>query len=87
MRYVANKCGGAHHHDNAAKFDDIDLRLTRLGHILHLNGEGLSAVFLETLGTAWFLLNAPSVQQLRTILGNQRRGPDARERTSKSERV
>jgi hypothetical protein len=66
--YVAKKCGGADHHDDIAKLYEIDRRLTTVGHILRANGNGLSAVFLETLGTAWFLLNALSVAALRTTL-------------------
>jgi hypothetical protein len=68
VRYVANKCGGAHHSDDMAKFDEIDHHLTKVGHILRVGGDGLSSVFLETLGTAWFLLNAPAVVDLRTAL-------------------
>jgi hypothetical protein len=50
------------------KFDRIDERLTKVGHAVQLNGDGVSAVFLETLGTAWFLLSAPSVIELRAAL-------------------
>jgi len=68
IRYVANKCGGAHHGDDVAKFNRVDRLLTQVGHVLRLNGDGLSAVFLETLGTAWFLLRASSVEALRASL-------------------
>jgi hypothetical protein len=68
VHYVANKCGGAHHHDDMAKFDAIDRRLTTVGHVLRVNDDGLSVVFLETLETAWFLLNAPTVADLRAAL-------------------
>ena len=68
VRYVANKCGGAHHHDDTAQFEAIDRRLTTVGHVLRVNGDGQSAVFLETLGTAWFLLRSPSVVTLRAAL-------------------
>ncbi|MFL1477120.1 hypothetical protein [Pseudomonas grimontii] len=65
VRYVANKCGGAHHHDNTSKFDLIDHYLTSVGHMLKINDAELSVVFLETLGTAWFLMNSPSIATLR----------------------
>jgi hypothetical protein len=68
VRYVANKCGGAHYSGSRAKFDDIDNRLTDLGQLLQIEGHGLSAVFLETLGTAWLLLQSPEVVQLRRAL-------------------
>jgi len=42
VRYVANKCGGAHHSDDTNGFDDIEQRLTSIGHALHANG--ISAV-------------------------------------------
>lgn len=66
VRYVANKCGGAHHSDVGADFNEIDRRLTDIGSALHVNG--VSAVFLETLGTATFLMQAPSIQNLRAKL-------------------
>lgn len=68
IRYVANKCGGAHHHDDTAKFDAIEHGITSVGHGLELGGDGLSAVFLETLGTAYFLLASPDVSSLRAKL-------------------
>jgi hypothetical protein len=70
VRYVANKCGGAHHHRSRAKFDAIDNRLTNVGHSLQLRGDGLSAVFMETLGTAWFLLQSPGIVDLRRALAS-----------------
>ncbi|WP_027554630.1 hypothetical protein [Bradyrhizobium sp. Cp5.3] len=66
VRYVANKCGGAHHSDDTNSFDEIEQRLTDVGHALHASG--VSAVFLETLGTAALLMAAPAVQDLRSIL-------------------
>ncbi|MBB4231016.1 hypothetical protein [Rhizobium mongolense] len=68
IRYVANKCGGAHHHDNAADFEEIEMRLTQVGHSLRVNGTGLSAVFLETVGTASLLLASSSIDELRKAL-------------------
>ncbi|MHA6298543.1 hypothetical protein [Devosia sp. CAU 1758] len=68
IRYVANKCGGAHHHDDLAGFDELDMRLTTLGHILRFNGDELSAVFLETLGTASLLLASDDIVALRRDL-------------------
>jgi hypothetical protein len=68
VRYVANKCGGAHHHGSRLKFDAIDDQLTNVGHSLQIGGTGLSVVFLETLGTAWFLLKSPGVVALRAAL-------------------
>lgn len=65
VRYVANKCGGAHHHDSDSKFEDIERLLTQAGNALTLSPLGISAVFAETLGTAWYLLRAPSVGELR----------------------
>lgn len=73
-RYVANKCGGAHHSVETKGFDDIDLLLTQLGHVLRLNGDDISVTFLETLGTASFLLKSPTVITLRERL----RSPDAK---------
>jgi hypothetical protein len=70
VHYVANKCGGAHHHDDTAAFQAIEHGLTTVGHVLEVDGLGLSVVFLETLGTAWFLLNAPDIVTLRSILGD-----------------
>ena len=67
-RYVANKCGGAHHHDDTSGFDKIEHGLTNVGHGLQVNGDGMSIVFLETLGTAWFLMTAPDVMALRSRL-------------------
>jgi hypothetical protein len=66
VRYVANKCGGAHHSDDRTGFDEIDRRLTEIGSALHVNG--VSAVFLETLGTAALLMQAPAVQGLMAKL-------------------
>ncbi|PRD43126.1 hypothetical protein C5748_13040 [Phyllobacterium phragmitis] len=68
IRYVANRCGGAHHHDDLAGFNELDLRLTRVGHTLRVNGDEISAVFLETLGTASLLLNSHSIIALRDTL-------------------
>jgi hypothetical protein len=65
VRYVANKCGGAHHHDDTASFNEIEHGITNAGHGLELNGNGISAVFLETLGTASLLLSASDVSSLR----------------------
>ncbi|MBY4616145.1 hypothetical protein [Rhizobium redzepovicii] len=70
IRYVANKCGGAHHHSSRTKFDTIDNRLTDIGHGLRVRGDGMSVVFMETLGTAWFLLQSPGVTALRTALAS-----------------
>lgn len=69
-RYVANKCGGAHHHNETNSFDEIEHKITAAGQVLEVNGRGLSAVFLETVGTAWYLLNAPDIQHLRSALEN-----------------
>ncbi|WP_120251439.1 hypothetical protein [Sphingobium sp. YG1] len=66
VRYVANKCGGAHHHDDTAGFDEIEHGITNAGHSLELNANGLSAVFMETIGTANFLLTAPDIIKLRS---------------------
>jgi hypothetical protein len=66
VRYVANKCGGAHHSDNTIGFKDFEKHLTTLGRALHL--DGTSAVFLETLGTAALLMSAPTVGKLRAKL-------------------
>lgn len=75
VRYVANRCGGAHHHASRAGFTDIDHRLTDIGSVLKLGGNGISAVFLEILGTSWFLLQSPEVKELRTALGSESVGP------------
>ncbi|RLP23990.1 hypothetical protein [Mesorhizobium sp. YM1C-6-2] len=72
IRYVANKCGGAHHHRSRSKFNHIQTRLTDVGHALLLRGDGLSVVFMETIGTAWFLLQSPGVVELRHALANGR---------------
>lgn len=69
VRYVANKCGGAHHHDNRDKFETIDEQLTDIGQAIQMRGDQLSAVFLETLGTAWLLLQSSGVSALRKALG------------------
>lgn len=66
VRYVANKCGGAHHSDNTTGFKDFEQRLTSLGQALHV--DGISAVFLETLGTAALLMSAPTVWELHAKL-------------------
>ncbi|MFK3849289.1 hypothetical protein ACI2J5_07290 [Agrobacterium pusense] len=68
VRYVANKCGGAHHHDNATDFEEIEIRLTQVGHSLRASGTELSAVFLETIGTASLLLASKSIVELREML-------------------
>lgn len=68
VQYVANKCGGAHHHDDTSQFDAIEHGLTNVGHGLQVNGDGMSIVFLETLGTAWFLMTAPDIAPLRNQL-------------------
>jgi hypothetical protein len=70
IRYVANKCGGAHHHDDLAKFKELEIRLTQLGHVLRFNGIEISAVFLETLGTASLLLASDSIIALRDALAS-----------------
>lgn len=70
IRYVANRCGGAHHHSSRTKFDAIDNRLTDVGHGLRVRGDGMSAVFMETLGTSWFLLQSPGVTALRNALAS-----------------
>jgi hypothetical protein len=70
VRYVANKCGGAHHDDDTKVFDEIEHGLTNAGHGLQLDGRGISAVFLETLGTAWFLMNAPDIKKLTASLAS-----------------
>jgi hypothetical protein len=68
VRYVANKCGGAHHDDDLRKFSEIEHGITQVGHGLEETGSGLSVVFLEVLGTAWFLAAAPDVRALRARL-------------------
>lgn len=68
VRYVANKCGGTHYSGGRDKFDDIDNRLTDIGHALQVEDRALSAVFLEALGTAWLLLQSPGVGALREKL-------------------
>lgn len=70
IRYIANKCGGAHHHNDQSKFNALEAGLTSIGQAVNLSGNGLSAVFLETLGSAWFLLQAPNVSGLRKLLAN-----------------
>lgn len=70
VRYVANKCGGAHHDDDPNVFNEIEHGLTNVGHSLQLDGHGVSAVFLETLGTAWFIMTAPDIKELRARLGS-----------------
>ena len=70
VQYVANKCGGAHHHDDTSGFDKIEPGLTHVGHGLQVNDDGMSIDFLETLGTAWFLMTAPDVIALRSRLSN-----------------
>lgn len=77
VRYVANKCGGAHHHDQTRAFGDLEHGLTTVGHVLQVDGRGLSAVFLETVGTAWFLINAPTVLELRAALAGRLNGDEA----------
>ncbi|AZO17344.1 hypothetical protein EJ069_23065 [Mesorhizobium sp. M2A.F.Ca.ET.043.05.1.1] len=72
IRYVANKCGGAHHHDDLAGFNELDMRLTHVGHALRVNGDNISAVFLETLGTASLLLASNSIMNLRRALAAAR---------------
>ncbi|TRC77687.1 hypothetical protein FJV83_28770 [Mesorhizobium sp. WSM4307] len=72
IRYVANKCGGAHHHDDLAGFSELDMRLTLVGHALRVNGDSISAVFLETLGTASLLLASNSIITLRAALAAAR---------------
>lgn len=71
VRYVANKCGGSHFDDSVAKYNEIQNRLTTIGHVLGLDGQRISVVFLETLGSAWFLLNAPGVVALRAVLAEE----------------
>ncbi|MEK9212857.1 hypothetical protein [Sphingomonas sp. 2378] len=68
VRYVANKCGGAHHHDDPGGFAALDHAITNVGHGLELSTTGLSAVFLEVLGTAYFLIKAPDISALRARL-------------------
>lgn len=68
IRYVANKCGGAHYEGDVTKFEKINQLLTSIGHVLRINGTGIPAVFLEVLGSAWFLLNAPAIIDLRRAL-------------------
>lgn len=68
VRYVANKCGGAHYSGSRQRFSDIDNHLTDIGHVLEVRGHKLSAVFLETLGTAWLLLQSGGVIALRKML-------------------
>lgn len=75
VRFVANKCGGAHHHDNAKKFGEIEHRMASIGHTLKLPSGDVSAIFLETLGTAWFLLGSPSVRELRATKLNKAGAP------------
>lgn len=72
VRYVANKCGGAHHHDNVKKFSELEMRLTQVGHLLRVNGSDLSAVFLETLGTASLLIASNSIIALRNSISAAR---------------
>jgi hypothetical protein len=69
FRFVAHKCGGAHYHDSIDGFDDLEKAAANVGKILHTTDSGLSALFSETIGTAWFLTNSPSVQRLRAVLG------------------
>ena len=54
--------------DWSEKFDAIEHGITSVGHGLELGGDGLSAVFLETVGTAYFLLASPDVSSLRAKL-------------------
>lgn len=68
VRYVANKCGGTHHHENMEKFNELERAITAVGQSLELHDMNLSAVFIETVGTASYLLNAPAIQQLMAKL-------------------
>jgi hypothetical protein len=63
FKFVANKCGGAHHDSDVERYDKIEKLLLTIGEIVSAPS-GISAVFAETLGTAWFLLNSPSVRAL-----------------------
>lgn len=71
VQYVANKCGGTHHKENPARFSDLEHGITLAGQALELNGDGLSAVFLETLGVASFLLAAPDLITMRSYFTAQ----------------
>ena len=64
VRYVANKCGGAHHHEDTKKFNELEHAITAAGQSLESPDLNLSAVFIETVGTASYLLNAPAIQHL-----------------------
>ncbi|WP_334162657.1 hypothetical protein [Phenylobacterium sp.] len=72
LRYVANRCGGAHHSDDTVAFKEIEHLLTDLGQALTAMRTGLSAVFAETLGTAWFILQSADVRALRQELQGAR---------------
>lgn len=70
IRYVANRCGGAHYHSSRTRFDAIENSMTDIGNGLRVRGDGMSVVFMETLGTSWFLLQSPGVSALRNALGS-----------------
>ncbi len=70
IRYVANRCGGAHYSNSTDRFEvkKLEPLITEIGMAFHLEGNGLSVVFAEIIGTAWYLITSPSIQVLRERL-------------------
>jgi hypothetical protein len=66
VKFVANKCGGAHstHEKEVTKFEDLDRDLTLLGRSLSVGEENLNIVCSEVIGSAWFLLNSSATKLL-----------------------
>jgi hypothetical protein len=68
IRFVANKCGGAHHHEDETRLNQVEKFIATMGESFHLPDDGISMVFSETIGTAWFLINSPDIHVLRLKL-------------------
>ncbi|WP_145066745.1 hypothetical protein [Engelhardtia mirabilis] len=71
VRFVANRCGGAHHSATAETFKEVEKLISDVGRAFQLDGNGLSIAFSEVLGTAWHLLASPSVCELRRRLAQE----------------
>lgn len=71
VRFVANRCGGAHHSASEENFEEVEKLISDVGRAFQLDGNGLSIAFSEVLGTAWYLLASPSVRDLRRRLAHE----------------
>jgi hypothetical protein len=70
--FVAHKCGGAHafHRNDIRNFNPMEQDLSDMGKAWSRSDSDLNIVLSEIFGTAWFLIQSPSVIALQKKLSS-----------------